>query len=85
MRLLWHFCLCGFFSPEKYIKITSYECIGIKTNTMQTGPVGGGSRERHFEKKEEALANEQLSNNGRGEAEESGVSGIGGGLSKGWM
>lgn len=57
----------------------------MKTNTMQTGPVGGGSRERHFEKKEEALAKEQLSNNSRGEAEESGVSGGRGSLSEGWM
>lgn len=37
----------------------------MKTN-MQTGPAVGGSREGHFEKREEALANEQLSTTAEG-------------------
>lgn len=57
----------------------------MKTNLMQTGPMGGSSREIHFEEREKALANEQLSNSGRGVAEEGRASGGRGGLSEGWL
>lgn len=38
----------------------------MKTNSMQTGPMGGSSRDIRFEEREKALANEQLSDSGRG-------------------